>query len=109
MKIPHDREETNVKRMTKRTEHGTYEISGEFLTPGEAGCEGAAAEKLARLEELCETLCRRREECASLLEELRKKGKTNSYRFREAMGNKGFTQQVIGYLKDFGLFPEEEK
>lgn len=98
-----------MKRMTKRTEHGTYEISGEFLTPGERGYEGAAAEKLARLEAFCETLCRRREECASLIEELRTKEKTNSYRFREAMGNKGFTQQVIGYLKDFGLFPEEEK
>ena len=98
-----------MKRMTKRTEHGTYEISGEFLTPGKSGYEGAAAEKLARLEEFCEALCRRREECASLLEELRTKGKTNSYRFREAMGNKGFTQQVSGYLKDFGLLPETEK
>lgn len=94
-----------MPRCTTLLEGGKYAIDRASLTDTAAGYTGRAAEKLARFENLRDDLTAEQARLAAELEALRAAGKTNSYKFKEKMGQKLTNSAILARLNICALAP----
>jgi hypothetical protein len=87
-----------LERLTKGAP-GEYRVEPHAILPREDGFGGAAIEKLARMENLYEDLCRQQERITAEMEALRAEGKQKTMRFRQLLANKVTNNNVMVMLE----------
>ena len=90
-----------MKRLTKK-------INGVYMTESavrlEGKCyQGDAINRLGAFEDFCDTLLAQQEDLSKKLQRYKEQNKTNSYQFKELMGQKLMNANTIMLLKRVGL------
>lgn len=83
-----------MERLTRRTEHG-WQV--------EEGRLEQALERLARFEDVFQSLVEEQEQLAAQMEPLKAAGRQKSARFRELLGKKLVNQQLLIRLEFAGI------
>lgn len=91
-----------MTRYTAESDGKAY-IKKEFLEAGSAGFEGAAAERLQKMERLISDLDKEQERISLELKALREQGKEKTCKFRELMGNKLVNTSVLSKLRAYHI------
>lgn len=93
-----------MKRLTTIGSDARPMIPHSCLTQVEQGVVGEAADRLAKLESMCETLKQEQSLISEKMERLRLEGKTRTCQFRELASQKLLNTNLIPLLKSYGIF-----
>jgi hypothetical protein len=95
-----------MKRLTRRIPGGSYYILSSSIQNTSSGFTGSAADRLAQYENLYPSLLEEQKSISAQLKQLRLKGKTSSYQFRELMSQKLLNSGFLALLERYGLDSE---
>lgn len=93
-----------MKRLTQTGPDGRPVIPDSCLTPTEQGAAGEAADKLAKLESMCEALKQEQTLLSEKMDSLRLEGKSRTCQFRELASQKLLNTNLITLLKSYDVF-----
>lgn len=93
-----------MKRFTQRMEDGGYLAASGIAEQKETGgFRGEAIDRLARFENLMESLAARQRDIPVTLEKLRGEGREKSYKFREEFAKKLMAEAFLSMMAEHGL------
>jgi len=84
-----------MKRLTEKGKDGCYTVPG--------GDMEGAVQRLGAFEDACEALMKSQEQIPGELDALRVQGKEKTVRFKETMAQKLINNNIIIFLKRYGL------
>jgi hypothetical protein len=93
-----------MERLTKRVAHKEFFVSSSIEGKLEnEGYYGEAVEKLAKFENLCDSIIEKQSSLAEELEALRAAGKEKNFKFKELLGQKIMNEMLLMQIRGQGL------